>query len=443
MRKEKEIEIKKEIESYLTNEVNSKYMKNKSLASKVLTKSQIKDLRAFYIDLENQSVPSKSTRKATKYSTYREYILNIRIFGLFIGNKGFIDVTREDIDKFLVYLNSKGTKNSNYIANRVRCFYTWLYYKEGLIEEDETPKIVRGIKYKTPKLKRIKANEVLTPKDIKSLIEKADNSRDKALISILFESACRVSEICDLNVGDLTIDEYGAIIEVEGKTGERSIRLIDSEPYLREYLNAHPFKEDVTKSFFIGFSSRDYGKRMTPQGMRYLLISIGKRAGINKRMNPHWFRHSGLDWLARSGFTERDLKIRAGWGMDSSMVKVYIHYDEDEVNNKYARIKGIKVKSNEREQEDNELKPLVCPRCKKINPSDARYCNCGMMISLDIMNLEKMKKEVGEFTDKLVVTPVPSDVDVSNGMMEALFQTMMKNPIVLEQFKGIVDKYSS
>jgi site-specific recombinase XerD len=439
MRKEKELEIKKEIENYLTNSVKTEYMKNKTLAGKTLTGAQTSDLRAFYIDLENQSVPSKSTRKATKYSTYKEYILSVRIFGLFIGDKDFIDVNREDIEKFLVYLNSKGTHNSNYIANRIRCFYTWLYYKKGLIEEDETPIIVRGIKYKTPVFKRIKANEVLTPMDIKCLIEKADNLRDKALISILFESACRVSEICDINIGDITIDQYGVIIEVEGKTGERNIRLIDSEPYLKNYLNNHPLKNDMNKPFFIGFSNRNYGTRLTPQGVRQILLAIGRKAEISKKIHPHWFRHSGLDFLARNGFTERDLKIRAGWGMGSSMVKVYIHYDEDEVNDKYAKIKGIKIK--DKKQEENQLKPIICPRCEKLNPADSKYCNCGMMISLDIVKLEQLKKEANKFTNELMVTPIPSDVDINQGMMETLFQTMMKNPIVLEQFKTIIKEY--
>ena len=59
----------------------------------------------------------------------------------------------------------------------------------------------------------------------------------------------------------------------------------------------------------------------------------------------------------------------------------------------------------------------------------------------EIRKFEEFKKEADEFSNKLLVTPVSADVDVSKGMMEALFQTMERSPLVLERFKQIIERY--
>lgn len=94
------------------------------------------------------------------------------------------------------------------------------------------------------------------------MIDVTDNLRDKAFISILYESACRIGEILNLKIKDVTIDQYGCVIMVDGKTGMRRIRLIESSPDLVMWINNHPKKQDRDAPLFIHILSnnKQYGK---------------------------------------------------------------------------------------------------------------------------------------------------------------------------------------
>jgi integrase len=69
--------------------------------------------------------------------------------------------------------------------------------------------------------------EIVTTETVSRLIEAATHPRDKALIAMLYESSCRPHEILNLKICNVTIDHYGAVIFVNGKTGMRRLRLID------------------------------------------------------------------------------------------------------------------------------------------------------------------------------------------------------------------------
>lgn len=62
------------------------------------------------------------------------------------------------------------------------------------------------------------------------------NPRDKVLVSILYESGCRISKILNLKIRNMEFDSYGADLIVKGKTGQHRVRLIDSVPRLMTWL---------------------------------------------------------------------------------------------------------------------------------------------------------------------------------------------------------------
>jgi hypothetical protein len=178
---------------------------------------------------------------------------------------------------------------------------------------------------------------------------------------------------------------------------------------------------------------------MTVRGIQSVTATVAKRAKITKPHNPHWFRHSGLDWLAQNNFNERDLKIRAGWTMNSKMHLVYLHYGEEEVDRKYCKIKGKDKLSKNQAIEHEQLKPIKCPRCLNENNPDSRYCNCGQVLDRkEALKLERLKDKADKFTEQLLSTPIHPNTDTSQGLMETLYQTMKKNPMVLERFKEIL-----
>jgi integrase/recombinase XerD len=212
------------------------------------------------------------------------------------------------------------------------------------------------------------------------------NSRDKFLISGLYESGCRVSEWLNIKLKDIVFDESGAKIKVSGKTGQRNIRLIDSVPYLHELISNHPFKHDAEQFLFISFASNVYGHVLKMGTVGTRLRTYSKRAGIQKKIYPHLLRHSRLTWLAQNeGFNERDLRIFAGWSSTSDMPNTYLHYGEEEVDKKLRKAKGIYSEKETKldKFERKALTPRECPRCNRINPATALYCNCGMVLDIN------------------------------------------------------------
>lgn len=154
--------------------------------------------------------------------------------------------------------------------------------------------------------------ELLTPSEICDLIEAARSLEDRAFLISLWESGARIGELLTLTRSRVQHDTMGAVILVEGKTGMRRLRLIESASLLDEWISCRSYKQDDL--IFPG-SYKAYTKR---------LKHLARKAGIEKRVYPHLFRHSRATYLA--GFlTEYQLKTFMGWTPGSNMAAIYVH----------------------------------------------------------------------------------------------------------------------
>lgn len=371
--------------------------------------------------------------KVTSNTTIKDIIYTVMRHGRWL-KKPFDEATEKDIEGFFAYLkedNKQKSTRNNYVI-RVRQFYKWLYKTE------DYPDLVKQLKM-SKITARLDQNRILSPNEIRKLISVNTWSKNRAIISGLYESGCRISEFLGLRIKDVSFDDYGIRIFVKGKTGERNIRLIDSEPYFREWINEHPFGEDRNYYLFINFATNFYGRQLQPGTINSLLRTSANKAGIEKYITCHLLRHSRLTFLAKNQFNERDLRIFAGWSGTSDMPNVYLHYGEEEVERKLLESRGLldKEKQEELEKEKVVMEPINCPRCKQQNPATAKYCNCGLILDdKEAFRIDGLKKDANEFTNKLMNQPI-NNVDTSKGMMEALFQTMINNPLLVEEFKKI------
>ncbi len=219
---------------------------------------------------------------------------------------------------------------------------------------------------------------LLSPDEVKALIESCDNPRDRALLAVLYESGARPHELLSLDVKNVELDPKGAVVRLNPeaskhtklKTGTRRIRLVNSSPYLEEWLRHHPKDEGP---LWISFANSSYGDRLSGQGLRGLINRIGNRSSVDKNLTPYLFRHSRATELARQGFTESDMKIMLGWTGGSDMPDTYIHMSGADVEEKILRFHGL---LDEEEEEEDPLEPWKCPRknCGHRNPADARFC---------------------------------------------------------------------
>jgi site-specific recombinase XerD len=256
--------------------------------------------------------------------------------------------------------------------------------------------LAKGIKI--PRRERRLPEDILTQDEVLALAKAAINPRDRALIMVLYDSGARIGELCyGLKIKNVVFDELGAKLLVDGKTGQRAIRLIYSVDDLRNWIEHHPKREDPEAPVFINNST---GKPIDIRSAARIIKGIAKRIGLKKKVNPHNFRHSRFSHLGNK-LTDKELMLLAGW-KTRAMVDVYTHLSMRDIENKLLAVEGI-VK-NEVKPVESPLAPRTCPRCRKPNSPSAKFCAmCGAALDLKAaMEMEsKQTRELEELKAKV------------------------------------------
>ncbi len=294
--------------------------------------------------------------------------------------KDFNRLTRKDIEELVRKVQNNGfspqTVSDHLVV--VKKFWKWL---EG--SDEEYPDKVKWIKPKRHlKNGRTKLPEqLLTIADINKLVQAAANPRDKALISVLYESGCRIGELLTLRLQNVQFDQDGAILNVNGKTGPRRVRIIHSTPQLLNWLNHHPRKEDPATNLWVSLGTRNHYEPQSHESTYNMLRQTAQQAQIGKKCNPHLFRHSRATFLAKH-LTEAQMKEYFGWTQSSEMAAVYVHLSGRDVDNALLKLAGKKVSEAEKESE-MDRRVATCSICKHENPPEIRRCsNCGRPLDL-------------------------------------------------------------
>lgn len=315
-----------------------------------------------------------------------------------LDGKNFDEVNRDDVKDLLARMNqsslSENTKKG--IKIMLRKFYKFIRGVEG---NGKYPPEVDFFTLNISNANKLIPEELLTEEDMAKLIRAAKNYRDKALIALLCESGCRVGEIGALRIKHISFEEYGARITVKGKTGMRKIIVINSTPFLQNWLNNHPHAEDPESPLWIG---------QTDEFLSYARISSilefsVKHSGIKKRVYPHILRHSRATLLAKS-LSDSTLKNYLGWSAGSKMAGVYIHMSGKDTDDAILKANGIEIK---KEIKENPLKPRECLRCHTKNPCTNSFCSqCGLPLNeesaMKIIESETNRKQADEIMNKLI-----------------------------------------
>ncbi len=322
-----------------------------------------------------------------------KYLYHMRFIAMFF-KKSFKEVNKEDVIRFIEYIEKKEyslwTKHDNKIA--LKKFYKWL-------NGGEYPEVVKWVKTNFNRNNNRLPEELLTFDDVKKLIEIAENPRDKALVFVLYESGCRVGELLSLSIKNVRFDEYGAVLTVNGKTGMRRVRIIASAPILANWLNHHPFKNDLESPLWIILEASHKYEPMTYSATQDILKQLAKRSGIKKRVNPHSFRHARATYLANK-LTEAQMKEYFGWVQGSDMASVYVHLSGRDVDDALLKLHGLVAEENKTE----EMQLRICLRCKEKNSPTQQFCGrCGSPLDLKTaMGMEEKIKEADEITYSVI-----------------------------------------
>jgi len=339
--------------------------------------------------------------------TRTNYIFGISRFLRFIGQKPLKDLTKEDVIKYITTLRNDGMteKTVNTFHSLLSRFLLWWNGSK------EYPDCIAGLKPK--RNNKIKLPEdIPTEEEIKKMIAAADSIRDKAVISVLYESALRIGEFLGIRIGDLRFDDFGCLVRVtsEKNGNDRMIRLVNSVPVLNVWLEQHPYREDPSYSVWIDNCSNrknhpHYGKALQHAGVYGILKRLSVKAKLKKNIYPHILRHARLTELAKK-IPESMLRKVAGWKPNSNMVEVYVHYNNQAVDDiLLSKVYGRKDINGEKKAD--VLRPVVCNRCKVENSPESDYCSkCYYPLNeKSIHDLEIVKNAIAEVIASLLNRP--------------------------------------
>lgn len=270
-----------------------------------------------YITLEQGL--SNNTREA--------YLHDVeKLFAYFEDEKiDFLKVELEHFHSFAAALMNVGIGERSIarILSGVRSFYKFLVL-DGYLEQDPTELL------ESPKIGK-HLPEVLSVEEIDAIegiidVSTPEGQRDRAAIEVLYSCGLRVSELCNLLLSDLYLDE--GFLRVTGKgnkqrlvpISERAIRELKSWFVFRNSINIKPGEEDYV---FISAARKKHLSRIT---VFHNIKVYAEQAGIQKTISPHTFRHSFATHLLEGGANLRAIQTMLGHESIST-TEIYTHID--------------------------------------------------------------------------------------------------------------------
>lgn len=270
-----------------------------------------------YITLEQGL--SNNTREA--------YLHDVeKLFTYFEDEKiDFLKVELEHFHSFAATLMDVGIGERSIarILSGVRSFYKFLVL-DGYLEQDPTELL------ESPKIGK-HLPEVLSVEEIDAIegiidVSTPEGQRDRAAIEMLYSCGLRVSELCNLLLSDLFLDE--GFLRVTGKgnkqrlvpISERAIRELKAWFTFRKFIDIKPGEEDYV---FISAARKKHLSRIT---VFHNIKVYAEQAGIQKTISPHTFRHSFATHLLEGGANLRAIQTMLGHESIST-TEIYTHID--------------------------------------------------------------------------------------------------------------------
>jgi len=304
--------------------------------------------------------------------------------------------TLADLHKGVIGLQEAKLNGRPYKRNTLHDKIEFLLQFNTWLKENQITSIpLEGIqKIKIPPMDRITktADQIFTREEVLAMIAACQSSRDRALVSILYEAGLRIIEIATLCWGNVMLDEYGARIRVCEKTGiPRTIRLTTSKPYIAAWKNDYPY--DPSEEALLFFTRTN--KPLQYEGVAQHLKDIAKRAGIQKKFTPHLMRHTRITHMIEEGVDEAVIKMFMWGTLRTTQLPTYAHVTDAAMDRRYLEQRGIPLN---KQKAPKKYIPSVCPNCGESNSPTARFCaNCGDALTEEVTtNMGQIKREIEE-----------------------------------------------
>ncbi|MFD1562266.1 tyrosine-type recombinase/integrase [Haloarchaeobius amylolyticus] len=289
-------------------------------------------------------------------------------------------------------------------------------------------------------------DDLFTEEELTRLFQGFQSTRDRAFVKVLYESAARPGEILSRNISDFITNGKGDFISLEGlkNTPDRTNQLIRAGRTVREWLTAHPLGgkigdiSDPSAPLWVKTEQQrcqqcgeiphhhddsecgyepDLRDRVKYDGFLRRFKQACERAEIpeNKR-RPYNLRHTRLTEVATFMGYEQLNKF-AGWKPGSDRAKVYVHLNNDDVNQAIREEYGLN-------NGEDKTQPVNCSFCGTENQPEETECRtCGRPLSLEKETKKEEKQAVlerlAELEKKGVLEQLDAFTQSDRGNVEA------------------------
>ena len=257
-------------------------------------------------------------RLATKTS----YATVVRQFYSFTGDKGLAHV---DLDDILLWIESlEWRRFSQHTINQriaaIRSLFSFAC-KCGYLQFN----VASRIKTSTPTSSL--HERILEQEEVKALIEAAKNKRDRLLLTLLYTTGLRASEVCGLNWSGMKPRKNGGQASVVGKGGKARTVLI-SESLWEQLMSLE--RSPKTDAVFVSRT----GRRLDRTMVHKIIKDCAARSGVNSHVSAHWLRHAHACHSLENG-CDIDVLMRSLGHSSLTVTSKYLHARPNEGSSQF------------------------------------------------------------------------------------------------------------
>lgn len=283
--------------------------------------------------LSDYIIELKTIKQRDKDTTINSYSEDIYKYLEYMESKNIsnaLDISYNNLLDYLKYLDDNKYEVSS-VARKIvsiKAFHKYLSENYKVIDI--------STKINTPKFYR-KLPNILTIEEVDNLLDiKLDTPfdyRNKAMLELMYSSGLRVSELINLELSD--IDLNNNYVRCFGKGSKERIVPIGeySSKYLSIYINE--YRDSMKKGYYTEkIFLNNHGKEMTRQGFFKIIKKIAKDKDINKNITPHMLRHSFATHLLNNGADLRTIQEMLGHSSIST-TQIYTNVTNDILKENY------------------------------------------------------------------------------------------------------------
>ncbi len=281
------------------------------------------------IDYKNYLRIERGLSENTISNYSRDITKLIRFLDQHHIDKSPISITKEEIQKFIYDVAKEVQPRSQArIISGLKGFFNYLIFED--YREDNPTDLIEP-----PKIGR-KLPDTLSEEEIDLLIATIDlghpqGERNRAMLECLYACGLRVSELISLQLSDLYFEE--GFISVTGK-GDKQ-RFVPISTHTQKYINLYRNEVRIHTAPKPEYSNTLFLNRRGRQLTRAMVFTIIKdlavKAGIQKTISPHTFRHSFATHLLQNGADLRSIQQMLGHESITT-TEIYMHVDRSQLS---------------------------------------------------------------------------------------------------------------